>query len=394
MPSRKQMRTARRAREDDLDDLLGRIREHVNADTAVVLTLDATRTVLEPYAMVGIRRARRAWARVPVGRGFAGRIASTRGPIILDEVTKDNVYNPVLRQQGVQALAGVPLIDHGRVTGVLHVGSFKPRQFSDRDIRILTDLAAELVQTISEVARTAEHTAALVLQRSLAPALPSAIPGLDVGARYVPADGDLGGDWYDIFELPEGRLGFVMGDVVGHGLHAAVVMGRLKSALRAYALVAPEPIDVLTMLDHKISRFEPGITATVIYGLTHEPYDRVDFSSAGHWPPLLSHQGQATVVDVVPNLPLGVHSNASRSTFHVHLQPGDAVCLYTDGLLELGRQESPDKALNNLMGEVASLDPLESADLNCSRIIANLLGEHTNDDDIALLLIRRTNTQP
>jgi serine phosphatase RsbU (regulator of sigma subunit) len=235
--------------------------------------------------------------------------------------------------------------------------------------------------------------AALVLQRSLAPALPSAIPGLDVGARYVPAEGDLGGDWYDLFELPGGRLGFVMGDVVGHGLHAAVVMGRLKSALRAYALITPEPTDVLSMLDHKISRFEPGITATVIYGVTPEPYDHVEFSSAGHWPPLLSHQGKATVIDVVPNLPLGVHTNASRSTFHVHLQPGDAVCLYTDGLLELGRQESPDKALNNLMREMASLDPSESADLNCSRIIANLLGGHTNDDDIALLLIRRTNTQ-
>ena len=219
--------------------------------TPRALTLNATRTVLEPFAMSGIGMSRRAWARIPVGRDSPG-IASTRDPVVLDEVTETNVLNPVLRQHGVRSLAGVPLVDHGRLIGVLHVGSFTTRHFGDVDLATLSESAAELVEIIRDEISGAEHTAALVLQRSLMSTIAISVPGLDIAGRYVPAEGDLGGDWYDLFTQPDGGLAFVIGDVAGHGLHSAVVMGRLKSALRAYSLISDDPSQVLGLLDQKI----------------------------------------------------------------------------------------------------------------------------------------------
>lgn len=391
MPTSREIRHAQRALEDTVGGLLERVRARLKVDTAVVLTLDPSRTVLEPFAMSGVNRVRRAWARVPVGKGFAGRIVSTRGPVVLDEVTHTNVYNPVLREQGVRSLAGVPLIDHDRVIGVLHVGSFTARRFGDRDLARLAKLASDLVETIRDETSGIEHTASLVLQRSLMPTILVSVPGLEIAGRYLPAEGDLGGDWYDVFSLPDGRLAFVIGDVVGHGLGSAVVMGRLKSALRAYALMSADPAEVLALLDRKISHFEPDVTATVVYGVLEKPHDVVRFSSAGHWPPVVCRpDGPATMVAAHRELPLGVDVDAARTTSEVTLEPGAVVCLFTDGLLELDHRKAPDEAASELMRAVKLLDPTESADLNCSRLLADFVGSTVNQDDIALLLIRRT----
>jgi hypothetical protein len=114
--------------------------------------------------------------------------------------------------------------------------------------------------------------AALALQRSLLPTALPAVPGLDLAARYVTGSGTVGGDWYDVFVLPDGRLGVVVGDVAGSGLEAAVIMGRMRSALRAYALGSADPAAALRLLDRKIQYFEPDAMATVLYGLyTPEP---------------------------------------------------------------------------------------------------------------------------
>ena len=133
--------------------------------------------------------------------------------------------------------------------------------------------------------------AALALQRSLLPGAPPLIDGLEIAVRYLPADGDLGGDWYDIFQLPSGKVGVVMGDVEGHGLRSAVVMGRMRSALRAYALDYDDPAEVLQRLDRKISHFEPGLTATVAYAVAEAPFKTITVSSAGHPLPLLAQPG-------------------------------------------------------------------------------------------------------
>jgi stage II sporulation SpoE-like protein len=123
-----------------------------------------------------------------------------------------------------------------------------------------------LASIIQSRLRVERHTAALVLKRSLLPTLVSRREGLDIPARYIPAEGDLGGDWYDVLDLRGERVGILMGDVVGHGLEAAVVMGRLRTALRAYALEHDDPAEVLSRLDTKISysrsvRWPPSCTA-------------------------------------------------------------------------------------------------------------------------------------
>ena len=154
--------------------------------------------------------------------------------------------------------------------------------------------------------------------------------------RYLPAEGDLGGDWYDIFVLPSGKVGLVMGDVEGHGLRSAVVMGRLRSALRAYALEHDDPADVLRRLDRKLCHFEGGITATVIYAVTEPPFDTLFICTAGHPPPLMAGSGQpeAHETQVQAGLILGVDPARERPSSTLALEQGDALVFYTDGLVE------------------------------------------------------------
>jgi phosphoserine phosphatase RsbU/P len=371
------------------------VRLRLAADTAVVLMLDPTRSILEPVATAGLGRRARASARIPYGEGFAGRIAAQRTPVILQEVTRANVINPVLHGRGVHSLAGVPLLDGATLVGVLHVGSIAPRRFTDADLAELRELAADLVRFSRAGRSTSENSAALALQSSLVPAIPAVIAGLDIAARYIPAEGSIGGDWYDVFPLPGDRIGIAMGDVMNHGLPAAVVMGRLKSALRAYALVSPDPAEVLGLLDRKIAHFEPESLASVIYGVSTAPYDSITFSNAGHWPPIVAHPDiEAFSVEAPSGLLLGVEPDMPRESFTIPFDPGSALCLFTDGLLEIpqiepdgppqGRRD-PFAVLPRLLGCVSTTDP---AELTCNCIIADVIDGRPNPDDIAVLVIR------
>lgn len=368
----------------------------VGADSASVLLLDESKTGLAPYASVGLDRTPRLAARVPLGQGFAGRIALTRAPLSLREVTADNVLNPVLRAHGVRSVLGVPLVDGEKLLGVLHVGSKLPRDFTRLDEVTLTELGRQLTSVVRAQARNAQHSAAMVLQASLLPALPGAIDGLDAAVRYLPAEGDLGGDWYDVFRLPGDRIAVVMGDVVGHGLHAAVVMGRLKSALRAYALEHDDPAVVLSMLDRKISHFERGALATVIFGVSSPPHRQFRFSSAGHWPPILaSSDTGACSVEIPTGLLLGVDPTAPRTSATVELPEGAILCLFTDGLVERRTESTSTAASHSETGLErlqAVLDPAVDAETNCRLVVSELIAQDVIEDDVALLVLRAVTT--
>ncbi|MFC7484770.1 PP2C family protein-serine/threonine phosphatase [Luedemannella flava] len=176
----------------------------------------------------------------------------------------------------------------------------------------------------------------MALQRSLLPARHLAMTGLEVAARYVPgAREGVGGDWYDLFALPSGHVGVVIGDVAGHGLRAAVVMGRIRSALRAYALESNDPADVLYRLDRKIGVFEPGAMATAVYAVIEPDLSALRLSLAGHPPPILAVPGTpARVLDLAPDLPLGVRMHAPRRSTELPLCTGELMLFYTDGLIE------------------------------------------------------------
>ena len=373
--------------------LIENVRSLMRSDTATLLLLDPTGTVLEPAASAGLGRRWRGATHVPVGSGFAGRVAAGGTPVVINEVNEGSVLNPILRDFGVRRLLGVPVFAAEGLVGVLHVGSLTPRTFTSEDTGRLEGAADEIGRRLSERVEDDAHLAALALQRSLLPAAPPRIKGLDVAVRYLPAEGDLGGDWYDIFTLPSGKIGFVMGDVEGHGLRSAVAMGRLRSALRAYALDYEDPAEVLYHLDRKVCYFEGDISATVVYAVSEPPFDLVTICNAGHPAPLVASPGQpvAEIADVSAGLLLGLDPEYPRHSEEVALPKGSGIAFYTDGLVE--RRRAPDQRTDP---DIERLDLVrrafvagDGAETACSRMIAEGLGDDSVEDDVALVVVRR-----
>jgi putative methionine-R-sulfoxide reductase with GAF domain len=371
---------------DLLDELLERVRDLLSADTAVILLLDPHARQLVATAAKGLEEEVRQGFRVALGRGFAGRIAASRRPVQLTEVTSDDVVNPILIERGIRSLLGVPILAAGEVIGVLHVGSLRPRHFNADDTELL-QLAADRAGVAGQIrSRRVEQTAALALQRSLLPPRLPHPPGLELAARYVPGhEFGVGGDWYDVFSLPTGWLGLVIGDVSGHGLASAVVMGRVRSALRAYALISDDPAEVLSLLDRKVRYFEAGALTTALYAMISPDRATIRLSSAGHLRPVLAEPDRdATLVDVPVDAPLGVGRTArGRRTSIIDL-PAEAVLLcYTDGLVER-RGQIIDVGLKALVDVVRPADP----ETVCSTVMSTI-GLEQPIDDIALLAARR-----
>ena len=227
-------------------------------DTSAILLLEDDDATLMPRAAKGLEEEVERGVRIPVGRGFAGRVAATRRPVRILNVSEADIYNPILREKGLESLLGVPLVVQGAVVGVLHVGTLTERAFDEDDEELLQRAADRAALAIFSRLTERERGLADALQRSLMPRLPVCRRCLLAG-RYLPAAAArLGGDWYDAFELPDGRLGMAIGDVVGRGFHAAAIMGQLRSGLRAYALDGMRPGEVLARLSRLLRQLEPG----------------------------------------------------------------------------------------------------------------------------------------
>src|SRR5215470_11742318 len=372
--------------EDLLAELLDRVRELLDVDTSTVLLLDDSSQYLMPTAARGIEDELRQGIRIPVGKGFAGRVAAEQRPVIIEQVKPTDVLNPILIEQGIQTLLGVPLLAGKSLLGVLHVGSRAVRRFYDEDVRLLQLVADRLALAIQARLSDVERTTAAALQRSLMPSRLPVLPGLDLAARYIPGHGNsVGGDWYDIFALPSGWQCMVIGDVVGHGLRAAVIMGRLRSALRAYALEGGDAAEVLSKLDYKVLHFEPGAMATVLYARFEPGLERLHLSSAGHPPPVFAKpDGEVAIIDLPIDPPLGVRLGLRRRTTAVDVPPGALLCFYTDGLVER-RGINIDNGLRRLCAAVTT-GPAETV---CTTVMRRLIGSETLDDDVAVLAVRR-----
>ena len=378
-------------RELDLDKLfdvlLQQVRELFAVDTVTVLLVDPSGGQLVARATAGLEEEVLQGVRVPVGSGFAGTVANRREPVQIDHVDRSTVVNPLLWERGLRVMLGVPMVAEGDLIGVLHVGSTTTRRFTDDDVDLL-QLAADRLATATHLHRSrSELAAAALLQDSLLPGRLPTTPTWEFAARYVPgAENGVGGDWYDVFELPDQRIGVVIGDVVGSGLPAAIVMGRLRSALRAYALEFPDPAEVLDKLDRKASHFEANTMATVAYAVIDTGAARVDLALAGHLPPVLAVPGEpAHHVDPPLGPPIG-HNLAvtGRRSTTLHLPPGALLAFYTDGLVER-RGLDLDVRLEQLRRQVTP----ETAETVCAAIMAKLVGHEPATDDIALLTARR-----
>ncbi|MEX5636439.1 ATP-binding SpoIIE family protein phosphatase [Parafrankia sp. FMc2] len=240
----------------------------------------------------------------------------------------------------------VPMCARGHVLGALSVGRNGPHEFTALDVHLVEELArrggaaldnAQLFQEVEE--------SALTLQRSMLPAHPPALDGMEIAMEYRPgtAGTEVGGDFYDVIGLPGGRVGVAIGDVMGRGLHAAAVMGQLRAALRAYALEDWGPAELLARLDRVVDSL-PGLQmATSMYAV-YDPYSgRATIASAGHPPPLLVlPDEQPDYLVLEPGLPLGTGEKDQFSETTVALPPGSALVMFTDGLVESRRRPVAD----------------------------------------------------
>jgi phosphoserine phosphatase RsbU/P len=223
------------------------------------------------------------------------------------------------------------------------------------------------------------------LQRSLIPSALPVVEGAEMAARYVPGSGVVGGDWYDVFTLPSGELGVVMGDVAGSGLPAAVIMGRMRSALRAYALDTRDPAEVLDRLDRKMQHFEPDALATVCYAVIDPALDRMDVCLAGHFAPVIARPGRpAEPADIAPGLMIGIAADERRRASAVKIPPGMLLCFYTDGLIE-----RPGQPIDDCLAQLCQVVTVQPPEAACDAVMAALVGGGAARDDVALLIFRR-----
>ena len=368
-----------------LDELLDKVRELMAVDTAAVLLLDPSRQFLVATAARGIEEEVHQGVRIPLGRGFAGRIAKERHWVAIDHVDHSNVLNPILREKGIASLLGVPLLAGGAVLGVLHVGTLTPRMFTEQDAQLLQMVADRAATAAQSRMSRAERAAAAVLQRTLLPAQPPDIPGLEFASRYVPGHrGQVGGDWYDVFALPSGAVCLVVGDVVGHGLQAAQSMSQIRAVLRSTALRTEDPAELLTRLDEHVQYFLPDTMATALCGILNPAATTLHTSSAGHLPPILAAPHDvATIVTIPVDLPLGVKSGRPRHSIHVPLPRGFVLCLYTDGLVER-RGVVVDDNIEKLRRTVT----VQASEAICIDVMQQLVGPATPEDDVAVLVAR------
>ena len=371
--------------DDLLDFLLDRVLDLLQCDTAAVLLFEPDSQHLVARAARGLEEEVRQGVRIPLGTGFAGRIAAERRPVVLDRVDATTVANPILWEKGIKCMLGVPLVAGGTLVGVLHVGSFTQRTFDDNAVMLLELVADKVAGSVLSGLAQSERRASVVLQRSLLPSVLLRHPHVEFASRYAPAgSGGIGGDWYDAFELPSGDIWVMTGDVAGHGLQPAVVMGRLRSALRAYALLGMTPEDVIRGANRKLLQFEPGAMATVTCVVLAPPFDEIRMCSAGHLPPVLVDPGGSPrLLEATPAPPLGVVDELEAHSTRWPVVEGSVLVLYTDGLVER-RGESLTEGLERLRGAVhlGAPEPL------CGRLMDDLVGSYVPADDIALLVLR------
>ncbi|MDL4819784.1 SpoIIE family protein phosphatase [Actinomadura opuntiae] len=295
------------------------------------------------------------------------------------------------RGPGEQAWVALPLLAAGAAIGVLRFAFTRTRFLTEDEQVFLEALAGQCALAVERaILFEREHRTAEQLQRSLLPGdLPSS-PELRMAARYDPVTRhvQVGGDWYDVFKLPGNRLAVVVGDVMGKGVLAAAIMGRVRNALRALALTDPRPAAVLSGLDRLFSATEDAEQFTTVAYLVIDPATGQGlYTSAGHPPPLLLPAGRPPELsDVEAGTPLGWPSHRQQASFS--LSPGDTVVLYSDGLVE-NRRRGVDTGLSDLVAAAAELprgggaDPARLVD----HLVARLLAGYEQSDDVTLLAL-------
>ena len=298
----------------------------------------------------------------------------------------ERAYPATVHEDGMAAWAFLPLIASGRPIGSLMLAYQRPHSFPPGERAVLTSLAGLVGQALDRARLyDAKHHLAHRLQSALLPHTLPHVPGLKVAARYLPAARGLaiGGDFYDLIRLDERTAGVAIGDVQGHNVDAAALMGQVRTAVHAHATVGASPDDVLARTNRLLTDLDPGLFTSCVYVHLDLATHRACLATAGHPPPLVRHAGGRTeLLPVPPGLLLGIEPDALYHALEFDLPPGSVLALYTDGLVEAPGVDLDD-ATAALAGLLEHEDP---ADLDA---MADTLIRHapTPGDDIALLLI-------
>jgi serine phosphatase RsbU (regulator of sigma subunit)/anti-sigma regulatory factor (Ser/Thr protein kinase) len=368
-----------------IESLLPLLRDIFGADRAALLLVDDSGRELRMRAAVGLDEAVARGVRIPIGRGIAGGIAASGTAVRIDDVVAAQPVSYLRRYGG--SLIGVPLRVDERVMGVLHITSDRKAAFEDRDVRLLAlagDRFALALERMSLYER--EHHTAVTLQRSVLPTEMPDVDGVRLAARYVPGSTGVrvGGDWYDAIDLGRGRLGVAVGDVVGKGVLAAATMAQLRNALRVYATEGLKPSTVLAKLNRLADATGPSF-ATILYAVVDTKKHTCRYASAGHPPPLLVRaDGSTEYLEGGRAIPIGVHGDVEYRQDVVELEPGDALLLYTDGLVER-RGSTLDAGLERLQMSAGS-GPASLQGL-VDHVVEALLGDQPSADDVAVLAL-------
>jgi serine phosphatase RsbU (regulator of sigma subunit)/anti-sigma regulatory factor (Ser/Thr protein kinase) len=283
----------------------------------------------------------------------------------------------------------VPLVAGRRVNALLTMSWKEPHELSRGERRFIESLAGQAAQVLDRAGHyESEQTIAETLQRSVLPVSLPRVEGVRLAARYVPgtAELDVGGDWFDAITLAQGRLGLVVGDVVGKGVQAAATMAQLRNALRAFALDRLKPASTLARLNRLADEVLETAFATVAYVVVDPEAGICRYTSAGHPPPLVAYpDGTVEFLEGARGLPLGAVPDVRYTQAVVDVPAGSVLLLYTDGLVE--RRSRPlDEGLELLRSAVVE-GPRDPERL-VEHVLERLVGSGERGDDIALLAVR------
>ncbi|MGY1667228.1 SpoIIE family protein phosphatase [Geodermatophilus sp. SYSU D00696] len=368
---------------------------------AGVYELDETGRGLRLLALTGDDgEARRHFAELPLSAPLAvTRAVAERRALWVERLEDwpgrdgglDGGQAETLTRFGLASTVALPLLVAGRVVGVVGAGFPHPRSFGPAERGMLLAIVEQSAQALDRARLyRAEQDIAQTLQLSLLPQRLPRLERLALAAQYLPgaAGTSAGGDWYDVVELGEGRVGIAVGDVVGQGPSAAAVMGQLRSALSAALLQGCPPAQALELLDRFATRLPGALASTAACLVLDWEAGTVEYARAGHPPPLLLDDTGATVLDDAGGAVLGVPGRPPYTEGRARVAPGTTLLLYTDGLVER-RGELLDTGLQRVADAAVRL-AAAAPDRLTRDLLAEVLDEDALPDDVAVIAVRMT----
>jgi serine phosphatase RsbU (regulator of sigma subunit) len=313
-------------------------------------------------------------------------------PGLLSSIASDERHVEVVQGMDIAAVVAVPLIAEGRRLGVVTLCADRRRGgFTEADVEVAEQLGLQVALVVAKAQRYEldVHTSH-ALQANLLPPEPPELPGLSTAVRYLTATHgvDVGGDFYDVVQLPEQQVALAVGDVVGHDITAAATMGQLTSVYRALLVDRPAPSAMIDRLQASWPLLGMQRMATALFATLDAATGQLRIASAGHLPPLLITAGRAEFLPVAPSRMLGAPPGPAPALEWAGLLPvGAALVLFTDGLVE-SRSADLDEGLAHLVAAAAHAGTSDPDEL-CDRLLADLTGAHRADDIALLALTRR-----